>query len=89
MIVGCGEWGFRNVAMEEHFRISRRFGFKFLEFGIGGGQPGRLPEEPTEADVAEFRALGERYGINTPFSVSKMTSPWPAAMNMTRWWRRC
>ena len=67
MIVGCGEWGFRNVAMEEHFRISRRFGFKFLEFGIGGGQPGRLPEEPTEADVAEFRELGERYGINTPF----------------------
>ncbi|MEC9348411.1 MAG: sugar phosphate isomerase/epimerase [Planctomycetota bacterium] len=53
--------------MEEHFRISRKFGFKFLEFGIGGGQPGRLPEEPTETDVAEFRALGERYGINTPF----------------------
>lgn len=67
MIVGCGEWGFRNVAMEEHFRISLRFGFKFLEFGIGGGQPGRLPEEPTEADVAEFRELGERYGIDTPF----------------------
>lgn len=67
MIVGCGEWGFRNVPMQEHFRISERFGFRFLEFGIGGGQPGRLPEEPGEADVAEFRALGERYGINTPF----------------------
>ncbi len=67
MIVGCGEWGFRNVPMEEHFRISDAFGFKFLEFGIGGGQPGRLPEEPSEAEVAEFREMGERYGISTPF----------------------
>ena len=54
MIVGCGEWGFRNVPMEEHFRISDSFGFKFLEFGIGGGQPGRLSEEPSEAEIAEF-----------------------------------
>jgi sugar phosphate isomerase/epimerase len=67
MIVGCGEWGFRNMPMEEHFRICREFGFRFLEFGIGGGQPGRLPEEPTEVDAREFRELGERYGINTPF----------------------
>ena len=67
MIVGCGEWGFRNVPMEEHFRISDSFGFKFLEFGIGGGQPGRLSEEPSEAEIAELRAMGERYGISTPF----------------------
>ena len=67
MIVGCGEWGFRNVPMEEHFRISDAFGFKFLEFGIGGGQPGRLPDEPSEAEVAGFREMGERYGIITPF----------------------
>ena len=67
MIVGCGEWGFRNVPMEEHFRTSDAFGFKFLEFGIGGGQLGRLPEEPSEAEVTEFREMGERYGICTPF----------------------
>lgn len=55
------------MPMEEHFRISAAFGFRFLEFGIGGGQPGRLPDKPGQEDVAEFRALGERCGISTPF----------------------
>ncbi len=67
MLVGVGEWGFREMPMEEHFQIAKKFGFKYLEFGIGGGQVGRLPEEPTDADVAEFVALGEKYDIITPF----------------------
>jgi sugar phosphate isomerase/epimerase len=67
MIVGCGEWGFRALPMEEHFRIAKKFGFRFLEFGIGGGQLGRLPEEPQDADVETFLGLGREYAIKTPF----------------------
>lgn len=64
--VGCGEWGFRNLPMADHFRIAASFGFRELEFGIGGGQPGRLPEEPSAADIAGFRALVDASGIATP-----------------------
>lgn len=53
--------------MEDHFRITAEFGMKYLEFGIGGGQTGRLPEEPTDADVDEFLALTEKYEIRSPF----------------------
>jgi len=64
--VGCGEWGFRNLPMAEHFRIAGEFGFHELEFGIGGGHPGRLPEAPSAADIAAFRALVTSAGIATP-----------------------
>ncbi len=64
--VGCGEWGFRNLPMREHFEIAAGFGFAELEFGIGGGQPGRLPEQPTAADIAAFRRLAAASGIATP-----------------------
>ena len=67
LIVGCGEWGFREMPMEEHFRITRDFGMKYLEFGIGGGQTGRIPEAPTDSDVSEFLALTEKYDVRSPF----------------------
>jgi sugar phosphate isomerase/epimerase len=67
MLIGCGEWGFRNLPMRDHFRIANKFGFKLLEFGIGGGQPGRLPEHPTPAQIEEFIELGREHGIRTPF----------------------
>ena len=44
--IGVGEWGFRNLPMRDHFKIAKKFGFNWLEFGIGGGQPGRLSEHP-------------------------------------------
>ena len=65
--IGVGEWGFRNRPMRDHFEIAKKFGFKWLEFGIGGDQPGRLSESPDEAEIAQFRDLGDEYGINTPF----------------------
>ena len=65
--IGVGEWGFRNLPMRDHFEIAKKFGFNWLEFGIGGGQPGRLSESPDEAEIAQFEALGDEYGINTPF----------------------
>ena len=64
--VGCGEWGFRTLPMREHFEIANAFGFPELEFGIGGGQIGRLPGEPSAADIAEFRGLAESSGLATP-----------------------
>ena len=66
MKIGCGEWGFRELPVAEHFRLAASFGFRTLEFGIGGGQPGRLPAEPDEFQIAAFRALAERHGIATP-----------------------
>ena len=44
--LGCGEWGFRNRPMPEWFEIATGLGFRHLEFGIGGGWTGRLPEAP-------------------------------------------
>jgi sugar phosphate isomerase/epimerase len=66
-IVGCGEWGFRDLPMEEHFRVGARLGFRLMEFGIGGGRVGRLPEAPDRATIREFHALGRAYGMDTPF----------------------
>lgn len=67
IIIGCGEWGFRDRPMEEHFQITKQFGLRYLEFGIGGGQPGRLPEAPSANEVQAFRDLGARFEIQTPF----------------------
>ena len=49
--------------MADHFRIAAEFGFRELEFGIGGGQPGRLPEAPSAADIAAFKELAHCEGI--------------------------
>lgn len=67
LLVGCGEWGFRELPMERHFEIARDFGFRYLEFGIGGDQTGRLPVKLTDRDIAAFCDLGDRYQIKTPF----------------------
>jgi sugar phosphate isomerase/epimerase len=64
--VGCGEWGFRNLPLRKHFEIAAGFGFQELEFGIGGGQTGRLSEAPSPQEIAEFRALVREYGMATP-----------------------
>ncbi|MSU72680.1 MAG: sugar phosphate isomerase/epimerase [Opitutus sp.] len=66
MNIGCGEWGFRDLPLEDHFRIAQRFGFKTLEFGLGGGQPGRLPAAPSERAMADFLALARGHRIATP-----------------------
>lgn len=65
--IGCGEWGFRELPMEQHFTIAQRFGFRYLEFGIGGGRTGRLPENPSSDEIEAFIALAEHYQIRTPF----------------------
>lgn len=67
LTLGCGEWGFRNRPMAEWFDLAAGFGFKHLEFAIGGGHRGRLPEAPTPADVAAFRKLADRYGVSTRY----------------------
>jgi sugar phosphate isomerase/epimerase len=67
MILGCGEWGFRNRTTPEYFDIATTLGFRHLEFGIGGGWPGRLPDVPAAADVAAFRRLAERRAVTTKY----------------------
>ena len=67
LTLGCGEWGFRNRAIPEWMELAISLGFRHLEFGIGGGWPGRLPETPTAADVAGFRRLAERHAVSTRY----------------------
>ena len=67
IMLGCGERGLRDLPMEEHFALAQRLGFRYMEFGIGGGQKGRLPEEPTVSDVKAFQKLAGNYGIQTPY----------------------
>lgn len=67
ILVGCGEWGFREMPMRRHFEIARGFGFKYLEFGIGGDKVGRLSESPTEGEIREFVTLRNDFQIATPF----------------------
>jgi len=67
MIVGCGEWGFREIPLDQHCPLARRLGFRYLEFGIGGGQAGRLPEDPSPSDVAAWTQAVEQHGLVAPF----------------------
>lgn len=66
LLVGCGEWGFRELPVPEHFTIARRLGFRYLEIGIGGNFPGRLPSGMSPADVRDLRALARAHEIQTP-----------------------
>lgn len=62
--LGCGEWGFRNRPLTDWIPLVASLGFCHLEFGIGGGWPGRLPDAPTAADVAAFRKLAEQHQVS-------------------------
>jgi sugar phosphate isomerase/epimerase len=63
LFVGCGEWGFRNLPVEEHFEIAKRLGFRHLEFGIGGDFPGRLSSRLRPDEVVAFRELSASFQI--------------------------
>ena len=80
VILGCGEWGFRNRTIPEYFDIATSLGFRHLEFGIGGGWPGRLPDAPRVLDVAVFRRRAEQHGVTTRYCCleNDFTRPDPA-----------
>ncbi len=65
--IGCGEWGFRDLPMVRHFEIAKEFGFRFLEFGIGGGRVGRLSEAPDQLEIDRFLKLVDQFEITSPF----------------------
>jgi sugar phosphate isomerase/epimerase len=65
--LGCGEWGFRNHSIADYFEIATALGSRHLEFGIGGGWSGRLPDAPSPADVAAFRRLADRHAVTTRY----------------------
>ncbi|NNM30341.1 MAG: TIM barrel protein, partial [Akkermansiaceae bacterium] len=64
--IGCGEWGFRDLPMRQHFEIARQLGFHWLEFGIGGDYKGRLNRRSTDADIEGFLDLLDEFEINCP-----------------------
>lgn len=67
LVLGCGEWGFRNRRLSDYFDLVTSLGFRHLEFGIGGGWPGRLPDEPSTADIDAFLTLAERHQVTTHY----------------------
>ncbi|MBN4060826.1 sugar phosphate isomerase/epimerase [bacterium AH-315-I18] len=67
MKIGCGEWGFRKLPLQEHFEIAKKLGFSIMEIGIGGGQVGRLPDQMSQKQINTFRRLRNNYDITTPF----------------------
>ena len=66
MIVGLGEWGLHLLTIEEHCKIARSFGFRYLELGIGGDFPGRVRRDIGDREVADLRACLNDYGILAP-----------------------
>ncbi|PDO10634.1 MAG: hypothetical protein BLM47_05920 [Candidatus Reconcilbacillus cellulovorans] len=67
MIVGLGEWGLHERPIEEHCRLAEQFGFRYMELGIGGHYPGRIPGDADFARLREIRSCCERYGVRAPF----------------------
>ena len=67
MVLGCGEWGFRNRPMAEWFALATSLGFRHLEFGLGGGWPGRLTDHPTHAECRSFLELVHRHQVTTDY----------------------
>ena len=67
MIIACGEWGLRELEMEDHFRFCEKFGFNFMEIGIGGDEKGRLSLDMDKAQVSTFLNMKNSYGIEAPY----------------------
>lgn len=67
MIVGVGEWGFRELPFEEHCRIAKKLGFKYMELGIGGEFKGRLQGGMSERELKLTLECIQEYGLKTPF----------------------
>ncbi|TBL76359.1 sugar phosphate isomerase/epimerase family protein [Paenibacillus thalictri] len=63
MLVGVGEWGFRELPFEEHCRIAREFGFRHMELGIGGDFAGRLGHDMSAKDIKNIRDCLADYGL--------------------------
>lgn len=65
ILLGCGEWGFRELPLRSHFEIAARFGFHYLEFGIGVGYAGVLSPSISAPEIREFKAYGEAADIRS------------------------
>jgi len=67
MIVGLGEWGLHERTIEEHCKIAKHFGFRYMELGIGGDFPGRIPRDADQKEIDAVLACLRDYGIRAPF----------------------
>lgn len=67
MKLGVGEWGFRNLGMEEHCKITAGLGFHCMELGVGGDFKGRLSADMSAPAIAMTKACLADYRIKTPF----------------------
>lgn len=67
MIIGLGEWGLHYRSIEEHCKIARDFGFRYLELGIGGEFPGRISRDISQPEIDALLACLREYGIKAPF----------------------
>ena len=67
MKLGLGEWGLRELSLEEHYKMAQRLGLKYLELGIGSAVPGQIPVGVTQEWIDKLNGYSEKYGVLTPF----------------------
>jgi len=67
MRLGLAEWGMRDLPVEEHYRLTREFGLKYLELGIGGYMPGQIPVGMGPEWVQTLNGYSKKYDVKTPY----------------------
>ena len=67
MKLGLAEWGMRDLPIEEHYKMTQKFGLKYLELGIGGYTPGQIPVGMDEKWVKKLQGYSKKYDVLTPY----------------------
>ena len=67
MKLGLAEWGMRDLPIEEHYKMTRKFGLKYLELGIGGYMPGQIPNGMNGEWVKKLQGYSKKYDVLTPY----------------------
>ena len=67
MKIGLGEWGLRDLPIEEHYKMAQSFSLDCLELGIGGYTPGQIPVGFSDEWVKKLQGYSKKYGVFTPY----------------------
>ena len=62
MKYGCAAWGFRETPLEEQLKITRDFGFKYLELGIANAEKD-IPADADRDTLEQVKNLYKKYGV--------------------------
>jgi sugar phosphate isomerase/epimerase len=66
--LGCADWGFRLMPVEERTAHQRELGFTVVEIAAGDGQPGHLPPQSGPSDRRRFREAHRANGLEPRYA---------------------